>query len=76
MDDKGELSAPEQTPVPLIIPTAEVERARLQHFVFEAQLLMRPGAQKIAVGVRDEFSGNISFVGYDVFVGRRSGRSR
>jgi len=62
IDDEGELSPIDQQPVPIDIPAGDLELARDKFWIYEAQLLMRPGRQKVAVGVRDDFAGETSFV--------------
>ena len=69
IDDQGRLSAIDQTSVPISIPDADIANARQQHFVYAAELLMRRGDQAVAVGVRDDFSGETSFVRQPVRVG-------
>ena len=69
IDEKGRVSAVQQTPVPIDIPASEVEVAKQQFFVYEAALLMRKGYQEVAVGVRDEFPGETSFVRIGVRTG-------
>jgi hypothetical protein len=62
VDENGLLSPVEQTPVPITIPNGEIEIARTKYYVYEAQLLMRQGGQRVAVGVRDDFAGQTSYV--------------
>jgi VWFA-related protein len=69
IDERGRLSAIEQTSVPINIPDEDIATARQQHFVYAAELLMRTGGQTVAVGVRDDFSGASSFVRQPVRVG-------
>ncbi len=71
IDDDRALSPIEQHSVPVAIPEADLETARKQYYVYSAELLMRAGSQQIAVGVRDEFAGEISFVRQVVQIGRR-----
>ncbi len=61
LDRDGATSPPEQTPVPLEIPAADVETAKTKDFVYAATLLMREGPQEVAVGVRDELAGETAF---------------
>ncbi len=70
IDDDGKLSAVEQHSIPLTIQEGEIEVAKKQYFSYEAELLMRRGQQQIAVGVRDEFAGETSFVRQSVRIGR------
>ena len=69
IDGKGRLSPIEQTPVPIEIPDAGITTAKTQYYVYAAELLMRPGSQKVAVGVRDEFGGESSFIRRVVEIG-------
>lgn len=62
VDEDGLLSPVEQTPVPIAIPNADIEVARTKFYVYEAQLLMRKGGQRVAVGVRDDLAGQTSYV--------------
>ena len=52
-----------------MIPAAEIDLARTKSFVYAAELLMRPGLQEVAVGLRDELAGESSFVREVVRVG-------
>jgi VWFA-related protein len=69
IDDDGRMSTVQQTPVPLEIPSADIEIARQQSFVYEAQLLMRRGDQRVAVGVRDELAAQASYIRRSVRIG-------
>ncbi len=69
IDEEGRVSSVQQTPVPINIPNAEVEIAKQQFFVYEASLLMRKGYQEVAVGVRDDFPGETSYVRLGVRAG-------
>ncbi len=69
IDDDGRMSPVEQTPVPIEIPDADVETAKQQHFVYAAELRMRPGRQKVAIGVRDELGGESSYIRRAVQIG-------
>ncbi len=70
IDDDGRLSPIEQTPVPIEIPEAHLVTARQQHFVYGAELLMRPGPHRVAVGVRDDVGGESSYIRRAVQIGR------
>lgn len=69
MDDEGELSPVEMTPVPIQIPERDLAVAKTKYYVYSANLRMETGRQKIAVGVRDEISGEQSYVTYSAAVG-------
>jgi VWFA-related protein len=72
MDDEGRKSDVQQIPLTLRIPSAEVDLARKQSYVYEITLVMREGAQKLALGLRDEISATASFISRHLDVGRRS----
>lgn len=61
MDEKGGLSEVSESPVPISIPTAQIDAARGQTYVFTVPVMMRRGPQKLAVGVRDELGQVASF---------------
>ncbi|MEM7349761.1 MAG: VWA domain-containing protein [Acidobacteriota bacterium] len=69
IDEDGRMSPVEQTPVPLVIPGAEIENARGQYYVYTAELLMRRGRQSVAVGVRDEIASESSYVRRPIQIG-------
>ena len=62
IDEEGRVSSVQQTPIPIDIPEADFAMARQQLFVYEVELLMREGYQEVAVGVRDDFPGETSYV--------------
>ncbi len=68
--DNGRMSPVEQTPVPLSIPDSQIETARNQYYVYSAELRMRRGRQKVAVGVRDELASETSYIRRPVVIGR------
>jgi len=70
MDGNGGTSEVQQTPVPISVPKAEVAKAQNQSYVYSVTLLMRPGDQRVAVGVRDDVAAQESFVSRGVRVGR------
>ncbi len=69
IDEDGRMSPVQQTRVPLQIPSNDIEIARGQNFIYEAQLLMRRGDQRVAVGVRDELAAQASYIRRAVRVG-------
>ena len=69
IDADGGLSAVEQQEIPVNIPDADLETARQQVFTYAAELLMKPGSHRIAVGVRDDFSGETSFIRREIRMG-------
>jgi VWFA-related protein len=58
----GETSAVEQVPYPIVIPSAQMERALASEYHLRHTLKMRPGKQLLAVGVRDELGAVSSIV--------------
>jgi hypothetical protein len=69
IDERGQLSPIDQKEIPVEIPAADLELARDKFYVYSAELLMRPGGQVVAVGVRDDYSGESAFVKMPVQVG-------
>lgn len=69
MDDKGRTSPVQQIPVAVTIPNERIEYARTQNYVYTVTLLMRAGAQRVAVGVRDEIASEETFVQRQIIVG-------
>lgn len=70
MDDEGRLSPVQQRePVTVAIPAGELEKAMSQHFSYDLQLVMRKGVNRLAVGIRDEISGEAVFVHETIRVG-------
>ncbi len=72
IDEEGRVSSVQQNPVPIVVPAADLEAAKQQFFVYEAALLMREGYQEVAVGVRDDFPGETSYVRLGVQAGAAS----
>jgi VWFA-related protein len=62
IDEEGRLSPVQQEQVPIEIPESELGVARGKYYVYASDLLMRPGEQTVAVGVRDDLSGESSYV--------------
>lgn len=56
-DADGNLSTPRPVPLPIEIQNERLLAALSQSAAYSATLRLRPGAQKIAVGVRDEVAG-------------------
>jgi VWFA-related protein len=69
IDEQGRLSPLHQTPIPITVPEQDIETALRQKFIYEVELEVRPGLQVVAAGVRDEVSGDSSFVRRTVRVG-------
>ncbi len=58
----GETSAVEQIPYPIVISEAQMERALVSDYQLQHTMLMRPGKQLVAIGVRDEIGAISSIV--------------
>ena len=69
IDEDGRMSPVEQTPVPISVPGEQIEIARTQYYVYTAELRMRRGQQKVAVGVRDELGSESSYTRRPVQIG-------
>lgn len=69
IDRQGRLSPVDQQRVAVEIPLADLETARGKYYVYTANLLMRAGEQQVAVGVRDDYSGESSFVKAGIDIG-------
>ncbi len=67
--DNGDLSPVQEHVLPITIPEADWERARLQLYTYELNLMMAPGFQRMAVGVKDELAAEISYVARTIKVG-------
>jgi VWFA-related protein len=67
--EAGETSAVEQVPYPIVIPAAQMERALVSDYQLQHTMLMRPGKQLVAVGVRDEIGAVSSIVLQSLEVG-------
>ncbi len=50
------------------VPSKDRETARKKNFIYETKLLMLPGSQRLSLAVRDEISGQVSFVTNDLFI--------
>lgn len=68
--DNGDISPVQEHVLPITIPEADWEKARLQVYTYELNLVMAPGFQRMAVGVKDELSAEISYVASTIKVGR------
>ncbi len=69
IDEDGRMSPVEQTPVPISVPGEQIKVARTQYYVYTAELRMRRGHQKVAVGVRDELGSESSYTRRPVRIG-------
>jgi VWFA-related protein len=68
-DDAGGTSTVRQIEVPLNIPGKEVLSAMGEYYVYTLTLNMKPGAQHVAVAVRDEIGAATSYLARPVSVG-------
>ena len=70
MDENGGVSpVQQQEPLTLRIPAAEIETARQQHFLYDIGLTLRKGYSRIAVGIRDDLSSELTFLQRTVDLG-------
>jgi hypothetical protein len=72
IDSAGNTSDVQQTPVPISIPEADVGKIAGKHYAYTVSLLMRPGEQRVAVGVRDDVAAQQGFVSSGLRVGAAS----
>lgn len=70
MDPDGSTSDVQQVSVPIKVPAAEVAKLGGKHFLYTMSLLMRSGAQKVAIGLRDDVGAQESYVTGELRVGR------
>ncbi len=70
MDAEGGMSEVQEQPVPISVTPADLERARQQYYLYSVSLLMRKGAHRVAVGLRDDVGADASFVTASVTVGQ------
>jgi VWFA-related protein len=68
-DQRGRLSEPQKIEVPVRIPNEELLTAMSQTAAYAARIEMRPGEQKLAIGVRDELAAVDSTLNLSVQVG-------
>ncbi|QQR72545.1 MAG: VWA domain-containing protein [Holophagales bacterium] len=71
MDEEGRMSDVQQLPVPIAVEAKDLPSALEKHFAYSVPVIMRPGPQKLAIGVRDELASNGSFVLSYLTVGGR-----
>jgi VWFA-related protein len=67
-DDAGGTAPVRQVDVPLKIPRKQVLSALGQYYVYTVTIRMKPGAQHVAVAVRDEVAATTSYLGRPVNV--------
>jgi VWFA-related protein len=68
LDTDGRQSDLTNVPQEIVVPSAEVEKAKGRYWSYSTKLLMLPGSQRLSLGVRDDISGLISLVTQDIFV--------
>jgi VWFA-related protein len=68
-DSQGRLSEPQKIEMPVRIPNDKLLEALSQSAGWATRLRMRPGEQKIAIGVRDELGAVASTINLNVDVG-------
>ncbi len=68
--DNGDISPVQEHVLPITIPEDDWETAQKQVFTYEMSLMMAPGWQRMAVGVKDELSAEISYVTNSIKVGK------
>ena len=71
MDEEGDTSPPEIVPMPLTVPDEHVAAVRKDDVVYSAELKMEKGLHYVAIGLRDESSGEIAIVRRGVRVAKR-----
>lgn len=70
MDAEGSVSpVQQQEPLNIRIPAQEIEQAKQKHYSYAMTLAVRRGPMRLAVGVRDEFSTQTSFLRRTVRIG-------
>ncbi len=62
-DTRSRVALPQQVPVSIRIPAAELEEARGRFWTYWIPLRMRAGSQRVTVGARDDLGATESFVG-------------
>jgi len=68
-DELGRMSDPQKIDVPVRVPNQQMATAIQQMAGYAAQIQMRAGEQRLAVGVRDELSAIDSTLNLDIEVG-------
>lgn len=68
-DDRGRLSDPQRIEVPVRVENSQLLNAMSSTAGYAARLEMRPGAQKLAIGVRDELAAVGSTLNLNLQVG-------
>jgi len=68
-DDEHKLALVRQLPYPMTVPLGESDKIATGEIGYQTTLRIRPGSQRVAVGVWDEISGVESFIHETVVVG-------
>lgn len=68
-DSQGGVSEVQQAVVPIRVPNDQVATISRKYYTYSLSLLMRPGEQKVAVGLRDDIANTTSFVARSLRVG-------
>ena len=69
LDSAGGTSDVQQAPVPISIPKKDLEAAQKKQYVYSVTLLMRPGEQRVSIGVRDDVGAQACFISRGLKVG-------
>jgi len=69
LDSAGGTSDVQQAPVPISIPKKDLEAAQKKQYVYSVTLLMRPGEQRVSIGVRDDVGAQACFISRSLKVG-------
>ena len=70
-DDRGRTSPAARIELPIRVPNDRILQATTGTAAYPIQLEMRPGPQRLAVGVRDQLGGTDATVHVDLVVGER-----
>jgi hypothetical protein len=62
VDERGDMSPVQNVPLPIQIPSGDLDRARQQGWGYDVSLLMRAGQHRVAIGVRDDIGAVSSYV--------------
>jgi VWFA-related protein len=69
LDSDGGTSDVQQAPVPISIPSKDLETAKKKQYVYSVTLLMRAGEQRVSIGVRDDVGAQACFLSRSLRVG-------
>lgn len=68
VDESGHRAPLARSEVPVVIPTAELEGARQQHFGYEIGMILGDGKHRVAIGIRDQHSKVVSIITHEIEV--------